>query len=161
MDYILGKKPAGCIFCDFHQRTGAELRDNLVLLVQPHAFVCLNKYPFASSHLLVVPRKHVSSLDELSGEEYAAFNELLRATVARLRDTVKAEGMNVGFNLGKSAGAGIAEHLHAHLVPRWEGDMNFMPVIASTKVMPEYLDDVFRRLYPAFADLPGVRAPNP
>jgi ATP adenylyltransferase len=161
MDYILGtdKKP-GCFLCD-HPKDLAHLRENLVLVVQPHAFVCLNRYPFTTSHLLVAPRRHVADPSELDDEEYAALTKLLRDSVARLKKAVSCEGMNVGFNLGKVAGAGVADHLHGHLVPRWVGDTNFMPVLADVRVMPEYLDESWRRLWAAFADLPGDRAPEP
>ena len=155
MEYILGDKQGACIFCDFASAPASTYREKLVLLVQPHALVCLNRYPFTPSHLLVAPRRHVASFDELSAEEYAAEMELVRASVTRLRKATGAEGLNVGFNLGKVAGAGIADHLHAHAVPRWNGDVNFMPVLADVRVMPEHLDAAWRRLLPFFADLPG------
>lgn len=154
MEYILAKKDASCIFCEFPRRNSHE--DDLVLAVREHAFVCLNKYPFAAGHLLVVPRKHVSSLSELSDEESDALFRLLRACVARLGEALSPEGTNVGFNLGKAAGAGIAEHLHAHVVPRWVGDTNFMPVIADVRAMPEYLARTHAKLSPFFADLKGL-----
>jgi ATP adenylyltransferase len=161
MEYILGQNKApGCFMCAHPNDEGA-LRANLVLLVQPHAFVCLNRYPFTTSHLLVIPRRHVADPTDLEADEYAALMTLLRETIARLRKAVTCEGMNVGFNLGKAAGAGVADHLHGHVVPRWNGDTNFMPVLADVRVMAEHLDDSWRRLYPAFADLPGVRAPDP
>ncbi|HZU98103.1 MAG TPA: HIT domain-containing protein [Planctomycetota bacterium] len=126
-----------------------------MLLVQPHALVCLNRYPFVASHLLVAPRRHVSDLDALPDEEYEATMDLVREAASRLRRATSAEGLNVGLNLGKAAGAGIADHLHAHVVPRWVGDGNFMPVVAGTHVMPEYLDQSWQRLEPFFADLAG------
>jgi ATP adenylyltransferase len=155
MEYILGPKGGACIFCDFAAASPEAYREKLVLLVQPHALVCLNKYPFAASHLLVAPRRHVSDLEGLPAEEYDAVMRLLRETVARLRAATRAEGVNVGMNLGKAAGAGIEEHLHAHAVPRWSGDSNFMPVLADVRVMVEHLDDSWKRLAPLFADLPG------
>lgn len=161
MEYILGAKGNRCIFCDFPARGPRHFREDLVLVVQEHAFVCLNRYPFASAHLLVVPRRHVADLGELDEAEYRALTDLLRATTTRLRRAVGAEGLNVGFNLGKCAGAGIAEHVHAHAVPRWSGDTNFMPVVSDVRVMPEHLDATWSRLYPAFADLPGTRADAP
>lgn len=161
MEYILGtNKAPGCFLCD-HATDLAALRENLVLVVQPHAFVCLNRYPFTTSHLLVAPRRHVADPSDLEPEEYMAVMDLLRESVVRLRKAVQCEGMNVGFNLGKVAGAGVADHLHGHLVPRWNGDTNFMPVLADVRVMAEPLDAAWRRLYPAFADLPGERAPDP
>jgi ATP adenylyltransferase len=157
MEYILGLgKTAGCFFCENARDAGA-FRANLVLLVQPHAFVCLNRYPFAASHLLVAPRRHVADPSELDEDEYGALMTLLRDTVVRLRRATSCEGLNVGFNLGKVAGAGVADHLHGHVVPRWNGDTNFMPVLADVRVMPEHLDETWQRLLSAFADLPGER----
>jgi ATP adenylyltransferase len=158
MDYILGDKQGACVFCDLAVAPPSAYRKKLVLVVQAHALVCLNLYPFAASHLLVVPRRHVSDLAELEEDEYGELMRLLRDATIRLRGVVTPDGVNVGFNLGRSAGAGIAQHLHAHVVPRWNGDTNFMPVIAGVQVMPEYLDDSWRRLAPAFADLPGQHA---
>lgn len=158
MKYITGEdKDAGCFFCD-HAKDPTKFRERLVLVVQEHALVCLNKYPFTTSHLLVAPRRHVADPSDLGDVEYDALMHLLRASVARLSATVKCDGMNVGFNVGKAAGAGVADHLHGHLVPRWLGDSNFMPVIADVRVMPEYLDDAWQRLNAAFADLPGAHA---
>ena len=155
MEYIRGPKGGPCIFCDFASLPASRHREKLVLAVQAHALVCLNRYPFASSHLLVAPRRHVADLADLSPEEYQATMSLVRESASRLRGAVQAEGLNVGFNLGRAAGAGIADHLHAHIVPRWVGDSNFMPVIAGVHVMPEYLDESWQRLWPAFRDLAG------
>jgi ATP adenylyltransferase len=155
MEYILATKQGACIFCDFAVASPEEYRAKLVLLVQPHALVVLNRYPFASSHLLVAPRRHVSELSALLPEEYDALMRLVRDATERLRSAVRPEGVNLGVNLGKAAGAGIAEHLHAHVVPRWNGDTNFMPVVNDVRVMPEYLDESWQRLASAFAALPG------
>ncbi len=153
MEYILGPKGGACVFC--------EAAEDLLLVSRPNAFVCLNKYPFAAGHLLVVPKRHVSDLAELSDAEADDLFRLVRASVARLKRALSPEGVNVGLNLGKAAGAGIAEHLHAHVVPRWGGDTNFMPVVADVRVMPEYLDQSWERLAPAFADLPGKHPEGP
>ncbi len=159
MEYILGPKAGECVFCRY-AANGARREDG-VLVAQPNAFVCLNKYPFASGHLLVVPRRHASEMQEFGDEEYSATMALLRDTVAALKLALRPEGFNVGFNLGKVAGAGIAEHMHAHVVPRWHGDTNFMPVLASTRVMPEHLDATWARLRPHFEQVPGDKAPLP
>jgi len=143
------------VFCQLASSPRERYRELLILVVQPHAFVCLNRYPFVASHLLVVSRRHVADRAELSIEEYGALMMLVREAMGRLREATRAEGLNMGLNLGKAAGAGIADHLHAHLVPRWTGDNNFMPVIADVRVMPEYLDDSWVRLLPFFAGLPG------
>jgi ATP adenylyltransferase len=155
MEYILGPKSGPCVFCDHAAAPPEAYRAKLVLLVQEHAFVCLNRYPFSPSHVMVIPRRHVAELSDLRPEEYDATMRLLRETVDRVKRATGAKGLNVGLNLGEAAGAGIAEHLHAHVVPRWPGDTNFMPVLADVRVMPEHLDDSWQRLAPAFADLPG------
>ncbi|CAN5542474.1 HIT domain-containing protein [soil metagenome] len=151
MEYILGPKAEGCIFCELPDRTPAA--DHLVLAVTREAFVCLNRYPFAAGHLLVIPRRHASDLGELGEEESDALFRLARITVGRLRKALNPQGVNVGMNLGKAAGAGIAEHLHVHVVPRWDGDTNFMPVLADVRVMPEHLNDTHEQLFPFFEDL--------
>jgi len=148
MQYITGPKQGACIFCDFAEAPASTFVDE-------HALVCLNRYPFSASHLLVAPRRHVSDLGDLPLPEYDAFMRLLRETALRLRPATRCEGMNVGLNVGAAAGAGIADHLHAHAVPRWNGDTNFMPVLADARVMPEHLDDAWERLAPFFDDLPG------
>jgi ATP adenylyltransferase len=155
MEYLQGKKGGPCVFCSLATAPASSYRENLVLLVQPHALVCLNKYPFAAAHILVAPRRHTGDLDALSGDEYAETMALVREATGRVMRATGAEGINVGLNLGKAAGAGITDHLHVHVVPRWNGDSNFMPVIADTRVMPEHLDASFARLEPLFADLPG------
>jgi ATP adenylyltransferase len=150
MEYLLGNAPkSGCFLCD-NPGDEARYRENLVVLVQPHAFVCLNRYPFASSHLLVAPRRHVAKLADLEADEYAALMGLLRDATMRLERATGCAGMNVGFNLGKVAGAGVADHLHGHVVPRWAGDTNFMPVLADVKVLPEHLQATRARLAAAW-----------
>ncbi len=161
MEYVGGQRAATCIFCDFAAAPATAMREKLVLVVQPLALLCLNRYPFTTSHLLVAPRRHVADLAELRDDEYAAVTGLIREASVRVRRAVGAEALNIGFNIGKAAGAGIADHLHGHVVPRWAGDTNFMPVVANVRVMPEYLDDAWKHLYPHFADLPGERAPAP
>jgi ATP adenylyltransferase len=159
MEYILGAKPSACIFCEYAAR--GAVREDLVLVHQRDALVMLNRYPFASGHVLVLPTRHVSALEELTDEEYGALCALLRASIAALKRAITPEGFNVGFNLGKVAGAGIAEHLHAHVVPRWAGDTNFMPVVADTRVMPEHLDATWVKLRAAFDAIPGAKAAMP
>ena len=158
MKYIRGEdERPGCFLCEV-PKDRAHFRENLVLVAQPQAFVCLNRYPFTTSHLLVAPRRHVGDPMDLDAAEYDAVMHLLRESIVRLRRAVSCEAMNVGFNLGKAAGAGVADHLHGHLVPRWTGDTNFMPVLTDVRVMPEYLDEAWARLNVAFADVPGEHA---
>jgi ATP adenylyltransferase len=153
MEYIRGTREPGCIFCDYPAEGPDKRRERLLLCERPDAFVMLNRYPFASSHVMVVPTRHVSDLGELTPDEHAALFELVRAACGALRVAVRAEGLNVGLNLGAAAGAGIAEHLHVHVVPRWRGDHNFMPVIADVRVMPEALDATWAHLEPFFRPL--------
>lgn len=154
MEYIRGPKPAGCAFCEFPSVVGIRLRrKHLILCARPHAVVILNRYPFAAGHLMVVPRRHTPDLAGLDAEEFHALFELVRDAATALRTACNADGLNVGLNLGAAAGAGIAEHLHVHLVPRWRGDLNFMPVMADVHVMPEALAETYARLYPHFAPL--------
>jgi ATP adenylyltransferase len=156
MEYILGQKPSACFFCE-HVTTGHEAhRERLVLLVHKHAHVCLNRYPFAAAHIMVAPNRHVSDLSLLDAHEYADLMGLVRLSADSLRKATRCEGINIGFNLGKAAGAGVEEHLHGHLVPRWAGDHNFMPVIGGVRVMPDYLDETWARLHPFFAGAQGV-----
>ena len=161
MEYILHKKEGGCIFCAYATAEESTFAEEQVLVATPHAYVVLNKYPFAAGHLLVVPRRHVGELENLTDEEHDGLFRLTRDAATRLRRAVSAQALNVGLNLGKAAGAGIGEHLHVHIVPRWEGDTNFMPVLAETRVMPQHLTSTFRHLHPFFLDIPGRRAKNP
>src|SRR6185312_2978615 len=115
----------------------------------------LNRYPFAAGHLLVVPHAHVDALEALPDDVHDALFRLVRESVARLRRAVRPEGVNVGCNLGEAAGAGVKEHLHVHVVPRWSGDTNFMPVLADTRVVPQALDETREHLLPYFSDIPG------
>lgn len=154
MEYILAKKEKGpCIFCTYATANEAERRANYVLCRGDNAYVVLNRFPFAAGHLLVVPLRHAASFGGLSADENDALFRLAREATQRLSAAVSPEGVNMGMNLGTAAGAGIAEHMHVHIVPRWVGDTNFMPVVADVRVMPEHLAATFERLRPHFADL--------
>ncbi|WP_050434257.1 HIT family protein [Chondromyces crocatus] len=156
MEYILGPKDRGeCIFCGVHDASEDERRSRFVVAVTPCAFVMLNRYPFAAGHLLVVPHVHVAALHELSAPDHDALFRLVRETATRLQRAVRAEGLNIGINLGAVAGAGVAAHLHVHIVPRWSGDTNFMPVLADTRVMPQALEATRDHLLGFFQDLPS------
>lgn len=111
-----------------------------------HAFVILNRYPYTSGHLMIVPCDHVPSLDELSSETRAEMMELVNHAIKVLQKVYCPEGFNVGMNIGEAAGAGIADHIHMHVVPRWEGDTNFMSSLANTRVLPESLEETHRRI---------------
>jgi ATP adenylyltransferase len=148
MDYINQEKPEGCIFCTFPAEQ--DDRKNLLLGRSFYSFAILNRFPYNCGHLMVVPKRHVADLNVLPEEEFEDLHRLLRLSVSILIDVYQPEGVNLGMNLGRSAGAGIADHLHYHAVPRWNGDTNFMPVIAGTKVMVEHLDNAFLRLREKF-----------
>lgn len=142
--YILGEdkpaqpaKPAGCIFCE--KPHAGDDRAHLIVAKSVFCFVILNLYPYNNGHLMVVPYRHVAQLEELEDSEAAELMLVARRTAAVLKNQLNCEGLNVGMNVGAVAGAGIDAHLHLHLVPRWAGDTNFMPVLAHTKVIPQAL----------------------
>lgn len=152
MEFIRGAdKPSGCVLCGYVAATPS--RDNGVLARGRHAYVVLNKYPYTAAHSMVVPFVHTSSLGELEPDAHDELFRLVTRASAALTVVTRAEGMNIGLNLGRAAGAGIHEHLHVHLVPRWTGDNNFMPVLADLRVMPEHLAATWDALRPAFAAL--------
>jgi ATP adenylyltransferase len=138
----------GCIFCILPTET--DDRENLILGRSAHSFAILNRFPYNNGHLMVVPRRHTNDFTGLTKEEHEDLQEHLRIALKLLGQAYKAEGHNIGMNLGKVAGAGIADHLHWHIVPRWNGDTNFMPVLSQAKVMIEYLHDSWDKLRPLF-----------
>jgi ATP adenylyltransferase len=153
MAYIGAPKAPGCIFCELP--AAADQQAALVLARTAHAVVVLNRFPYQNGHVMVAPRQHSAELAALPGDAYAELGETLRRTLGLLQDFFRPDGMNVGMNLGSAAGAGITEHLHWHLVPRWIGDTNFMPLIGEVRVMPEHLEALWARLRPVFAPLDG------
>lgn len=130
--------------------SAAQRRHRLVLHTGPLALVMLNRYPYNNGHLMVAPRRHAASPELLAPAERAEVAEFVTRAVARLREAYRPAGINVGMNLGRAAGAGIADHMHWHLVPRWEGDNNFMPVIGATRVLPQSLAETWALLEPLF-----------
>jgi ATP adenylyltransferase len=152
MAYIQANKDApeddrGCVFCAL---LAGELDQTPPLRVEEHAFVSLAKYPYNPGHLIVLPTRHTGELEDLTPDENAAVAALLQRSVRALRTISDPHGFNVGLNLGRVAGAGIPEHLHWHVVPRWGGDTNFMPVVGETRVLPELLAETHAKLVPAF-----------
>ena len=143
------ERPAGCVFCDALGKEDGEA--NWVVRREPHAFVILNIYPYNSGHVMVCPARHVTELSGLTDEEGAALFSLVSRTDRALRETMGAEGVNIGANLGRAAGGSI-DHVHLHLVPRWTGDTNFMPIVAETKVMVQTLEGTWQRLRAAHWD---------
>jgi ATP adenylyltransferase len=151
MELIEAEKPKGCIFCLFPSETGAENdRKNLILGRTRHSFAILNKYPYNSGHLMIIPRRHTADFASLPQEEFDDLHRALKQAVNVVKAAYKPEGMNVGMNLGRCAGAGIEDHLHYHIVPRWGGDTNFMPVFGETKVIIEHLLQAHDKMRPMF-----------
>jgi ATP adenylyltransferase len=150
IDYILSKKPPGCIFCD----KPAEKKDeeNLILYRGRHCFVMLNAFPYNNGHMMVVPYRHTSSLAGWKPEEQQEMMQLADMCVDLLKRTMRPDGFNLGINMGLVGGAGIADHLHLHIVPRWNGDANFMPVLSDTRVISEGLAATYRKLKEEMGD---------
>jgi len=140
---------AGCIFCDVFEPG----REELVLVRGRTAYVVLNLYPYNNGHLMIVPARHVATLEATTADERSELMRFTRLAEMALNEAYSPQGINVGINLGRAAGAGIADHLHVHVVPRWAGDTNFMTVIGETRVLPEDLAGTKRRLQPIFERL--------
>ncbi len=150
--------PSGCIFCDYVLPRGQAVsserdpsrrlfdRRRLVVTVRERAFVVLNKFPYGNGHVMVVPRAHIEHLDALDPADFIATQELLKDTLTAIREVYRPDGMNIGMNVGTAAGAGIASHCHWHILPRWRGDVNFLPVFSDVKVLNEALEDTWDRL---------------
>ncbi len=149
-DYInRALAPSGCVFCEL---ASGQLDDaaTFVLLRAEFNFVVLNRYPYTSGHVMVVPNEHIATL-EAAGEEVAAeMFRLTRLAEKNLRALYKPGGINLGMNIGESAGAGVADHIHMHVLPRWTGDVNFMTSVGGTRVLPEDLQKSYEKLKPAF-----------
>lgn len=155
-EYIQGpperrrNKPTGCIFCREYSKNNKKA---LILYKGNFAAVMMNRFPYNNGHLLLYPWKHTALLEEMGAEEIQDFFSLLKKSVVILKKVFKPAGFNIGMNLGKASGAGIDEHIHFHIVPRWNGDTNFMPVIGEVRVMPEHLSATYNKLYPHFKRL--------
>ncbi len=151
MEYIdKVNDPKACIFCVEDKVTEEEKKDRLILLVEKNYIIMMNKFPYNTGHLLVAPRRHIGNFLQLTQEEGLALFQGTQAAIDVLNIVMKPHGFNVGLNLGKVAGAGIVDHLHIHIVPRWNGDTNFMPVVGETKVMPQLLKELYPKLKEAF-----------
>jgi ATP adenylyltransferase len=138
----------GCVFCA--EAAGELGEDTLVVHRGERCLALLNKYPYSSGHLLVAPLRHIGGFDELDDAEALELHRLAGAGMEALRSVYAPQGFNVGWNLGRAAGAGIVDHVHQHVVPRWGGDTNFMPVLADVKVLPEHLRETRRRVEAAW-----------
>ncbi len=143
LEFIRGPKPAECVFCaKIHGHDDVEL----VVARGEHVYVTLNKYPYNNGHLLVIPYQHVPSIELLDDATLLELMKMTNQALHALRETMHPHGFNVGFNLGAEAGAGIREHVHLHIVPRWSADSNFMTVLADTRTIPQLLEDTYREL---------------
>ncbi len=153
MAYIAGdeEKTAGCIFCVFPQKE--DDRRYLIVHRSKHCFVILNKFPYNNGHIMVVPYRHTHDLLELTSPEQQDCQQTINRAIRALRGVYKPDAINLGMNMGRAAGAGIDAHIHYHLVPRWNGDTNFMPVIAGTKVISESLEQSWKLLSEAMREM--------
>ena len=156
LSYVTAAQPPAtdCIFCD--ASGGREI--DLVVFRGRHAYVILNLYPYNNGHLMVVPNRHLAALEALTTDEQSELMRLARLSEMALNEAYRPQGINVGINLGRAAGAGIENHLHVHLVPRWSGDTNFMTAVGQTRVLPEDLGATAGRLRPIFSRLAGSGA---
>lgn len=144
-------KYQGCVFCHIAERGIGE--ESLMVYETAFSMVVLNKFPYNNGHLMVLPKRHIANLEELSSEEFADLN----LTVLKANKAIKAcyqpQGINIGANLGEAAGAGIPGHLHFHVIPRWTGDLNFFPLIAETKMVSQTLEETYHRIQPYFIEV--------
>ena len=145
MEYLRSIKPEGCIFCKESIRD-----DSLVLFEGKHCYIILNKYPYNSGHILVVPFRHISKLEDMFMEEKLEMAGLMDTSIRILNEVMNPEGFNIGMNIGKAGGAGVESHLHLHIVPRWPGDTNFATVLGETRVVPEKVEETRDTLLPFF-----------
>ncbi|MEE9911149.1 MAG: HIT domain-containing protein [Deltaproteobacteria bacterium] len=145
MEYLVGDKVDGCVFCKCSVRC-----DDYIVFEGKTCFVMLNRFPYVNGHLMIIPQRHLGDIQELTNEERIEMFTLLDICVKVLREAMKPQGFNVGMNLGKAAGAGIEEHVHLHIIPRWEGDTNFISVVGNIRVIPEDLATTAAKLAPLF-----------
>jgi ATP adenylyltransferase len=148
MQFIANDRPKGCIFCALPKKK--KDRENLIVFRGKKSFVILNKFPYNNGHLMVVPNRHTAQVSKLDASTWNEMKALLDRSMKLLSRTLKAQGFNVGLNLGLAGGAGVVDHLHFHVVPRWAGDTNFMPIFSEAKVMVEYLNETYDRLWAQF-----------
>lgn len=148
LEYVQGTSSSRCIFC---LGSAADDESRLVLLRGQHCFIMMNRFPYSNGHLMVAPMRHVADPGLLDAAEVTELHQLTVLGQSVLRDVCRAQGFNVGMNLGQVAGAGVADHLHQHIVPRWAGDTNFMPVFAEVRVIPQHLEATYLQLREAIA----------
>ncbi|WP_456450775.1 HIT family protein [Palaeococcus sp. (in: euryarchaeotes)] len=153
IEYIRSPKHDGCIFCDFPKEN--RDRERLILYRGEHAFVIMNNYPYNPGHVMIAPYRHVGKWEELTDEELLDMMKLSQLIIKALKRAMNPDGFNLGVNLGRVAGAGIEDHVHIHIVPRWNGDTNFMPVVADTKIIPESLEETYKELKNTLKEILG------
>ena len=151
MEYINSEKSDECIFCSLSKENNDA--KNYILYRGQSVFIIMNIFPYNSAHLMVSPFQHIGCLTKQNVEESKEMNQLTHRCIEILRAAINPEGFNIGYNIGKAGGAGYDEHIHCHIVPRWIGDTNFMPVLAETKVHPEHLKATYNKLLPYFENL--------
>lgn len=151
MEYILSDKQAGCIFCEMLATADGD--ETLILHRGELGFLVLNKYPYNNGHLMAVPYRHAASLEDLTAAELAEIMALTTLSIRALRRCLQPAGFNIGLNIGKVAGAGVLDHVHLHVVPRWAGDTNFMPLFADVRVIPQTLRETAGMLRGAIEDV--------
>jgi len=150
MEYIESNKAEGCIFCSAQEKEDSA--ENLIAFRGEHAYIILNRYPYTSGHLMVVPLAHKANLEELDPPTRAEMMELTTRCITVLRKVYNPQAFNIGANIGESAGAGVKEHVHMHIVPRWQGDTNFISILGETRVLPESLERTYQRLKREFLE---------
>lgn len=144
IEYILSPKLKKCIFCSAIKEKSDE--KNFIIERAKKCFVILNKYPYTNGHIMIVPYEHISDIEKIDIKTLTEMMKLTQKYILKLKHKMKPDGFNIGFNIGKVAGAGIKDHLHLHIVPRWNGDTNFMPVISNTRIISESLQSVYKKL---------------
>ncbi len=151
LEYIQGPEDQRCIFCV--DENPADDQAQLIVTRGEHSYVMMNRYPYSNGHLMVSPNRHLSDTAELENCEVLEIHQMMIRSQKVLRDVCSAQGFNVGWNIGQAGGAGIADHIHMHIVPRWQGDSNFMPILADTRVIPQHIETTYSLLAKAFLEI--------
>jgi len=147
----LSVNPDKCIFCELSSVKPSK--ENLVVHIGKDGFVLMNKYPYNNGHIMVIPKKHVASFDKLTDEEYKSLSNLMRLSIKVIYHVYNPQGCNVGMNIGRAAGAGLDSHIHYHVVPRWNGDTNFMPLLTEVKIISEHILTTYEKLTKGFLEV--------
>ncbi|MEA1986981.1 MAG: HIT domain-containing protein [Candidatus Marinimicrobia bacterium] len=151
MEYVKREKEKGCIFCNKIKANNDE--ENLILFRGKYSFIIMNLYPYNNGHIMIVPNRHIADYELLTSDERKEISDLTNSSIKIMKKNLKPGGFNIGMNIGSIGGAGIEHHIHQHIVPRWNGDTNFMPVVGHTKVMPDALQGTYNDLKNEFINL--------